>query len=94
MCQWIICIVFYLVLQESFQNCGSTLLIAKNSGMTSTISMQVQKQFTFVFFIARYIGTHVSTFDKRILSIKLPDNIARTPRSITQQNYWKGETFL
>ena len=42
----------------------------------------------------RYIGTKstISKIDKRLLQIKLPNNFMRSPRSITQRQYWKGKT--
>ena len=38
----------------------------------------------------RYIGRKSNEVDKRLLKIRLPSYIARQPRSINQQKFWKG----
>ncbi len=37
-----------------------------------------------------YVGKHIQLLDERLLSIKPPDAITRTPRSLTQRGKWKG----
>lgn len=38
----------------------------------------------------RYIGRKSNEVDKRLLKIRLPNYIARQPRSISQHKFWKG----
>lgn len=49
-----------------------------------------------IYIFIRYIGTkhNISIIGKRLLQIKIPDNFTRSPRSITQRQYWKGKTNI
>ena len=41
----------------------------------------------------RYIGkkSTINKIDERLMQIKLPDYFTRSPQSITQRQYWKGD---
>ena len=41
-----------------------------------------------------YIGLKVNVIDERLLSIKPPSSISRTPRSITLHKFWKAHEWL
>ena len=40
-----------------------------------------------------YIGTQVSRIDKRLTSIKPPNNLTRAPRSLSHRRFWKGSEW-
>lgn len=40
-----------------------------------------------------YIGRHTAAFDDKLLQIKPPSELTRTPRSITERKIWKGSEW-
>lgn len=40
-----------------------------------------------------YLGLRIPEFNNKLLQIKPPCEITRTPRSITERKYWKGSEW-
>lgn len=40
-----------------------------------------------------YIGNSMSDISQRLVSMKIPSNIARLPRSLSERKYWKGSEW-
>ena len=43
-----------------------------------------------IILVFRYIGNKSSKVDQRLLQIRLPNFVARQPRSVSQRKFWKG----
>ena len=40
--------------------------------------------------LCRYIGRKIGKVDERLLQIRMPSTVTRSPRSITERKFWKG----